>query len=59
MRIKFEVIKDGESIYSMDFPVDKPDQFGEFSRVALDDFRTRIPTVSLLDDDVQMKWSKA
>jgi hypothetical protein len=59
MRIEFQVRKAGQVIYRMDFPNDDPWQFDEFSKVALADFHLKHPSVSLLDDDVEMRWVNA
>ena len=58
MRVQFLVIRDGDVIYQMEFPNDEPWMFDEFSRVAHDDFHRRLPSVSLLDEDVIIKWEE-
>ena len=58
MRVQFQVIRDGDTIYSMDFPTDERWQFAEFSKVALADFHVQFPGISLIDDDVIMNWAE-
>jgi hypothetical protein len=58
MRAQFQVIRDGDVIYRMDFPIDEAWKFDEFSRIAHADFHRLRPNVSLLDDDVIIKWEE-
>jgi hypothetical protein len=58
MRIEFQVRKAGNIIYRLDFPADEGWQFAEYSKFALSDFNAKHPNVSLLGDDVEMKWVK-
>jgi len=58
MRVQFQLIRDGDVIYHMDFPNDEPWMFDEFSRVALDAFHRLHPNVSLLEDDVITNWEE-
>lgn len=58
MRFQFQVWKGAQIIYGMEFPADEAWQFAEFSKIALQDFHSNHPDVSLLDDDIVMKWAK-
>lgn len=58
MKMQFQVIRDGDVIYHMDFPVDERWQLDEFSKIALGEFHKLHPDILLSDEDVIIKWSE-
>lgn len=55
--IVFSVSKGGRRIFNLEFVVDGSEwQLAELSKQALLEFHRRFPQVSLLDDDIQMKF---
>ena len=58
MKMQFQVIRDGDVIYYMDFPIDERWQLDEFSLVALTEFHKLHPDILLQDEDVIIKWSE-
>jgi hypothetical protein len=60
MRIRFYVIKSGQRIYSLEFPVDDyPSQFAEFASAAMSEFQATHNNVSVCDDDVTFGFERA
>lgn len=55
--VVFSVSKGARRIFSLEFVVDGSEwQLADLSRQALLEFHQRFPQISLLDDDVQMKF---
>ena len=59
MKIKFQVIRDGDTIFDKAF--DKVTKIGlpGMTELALAEYEAWKPEVALLDEDVILKWSEA
>ena len=56
MRIELRVDRNGQTIFRPECDTERGSSFGEFSKLALREFNQRHPEVSLLDDDVWLKF---
>ena len=58
MRIELRVDRKGEIIFRAECDTERGSSFAEFSKLALREFNQRHPEVSLLDDDVWLKFDR-
>lgn len=56
MRIELRVHRNGQTIFRAECDTERGSSFAEFSKLALREFNHRHPAVSLLDDDVWLKF---
>jgi hypothetical protein len=56
MRIELRVDRNGQTIFRAECDTQRGGSFAEFSKLALREFNQRHPEVSLLDDDVWLKF---
>ena len=56
MRIELRVDRNGQTIFRAECDTERGSSFAEFSKSALRDFGHRHPEVSLLDDDIWLKF---
>ena len=56
MRIELRVDRNGQTIFRAECDTERGSSFAEFSKLALREFNQRHPEVSLLDDDVWLKF---
>jgi hypothetical protein len=56
MRIELRVDRNGQTIFRAECDTERGSSFAEFSKLALREFTQRHPGVSLLDDDVWLKF---
>jgi len=56
MRIELRVNRNGQTIFRVECDTERGSSFAEFSKLALREFNQRHPEVSLLDDDVWLKF---
>ena len=56
MKMKFQVIRDGDTIFES--TADDKSGFPKLTKKALKKFGKEHPTISLLDEDVILKWSE-
>ena len=56
MRIELRVHRNGQTIFRAECDTERGSSFAEFSKLALREFNQRHPEVSLLDDDVWLKF---
>jgi hypothetical protein len=56
MRIELRVDRNGQTIFRAECDTQRGSSFAEFSKSALRDFSHRHPEVSLLDDDIWLKF---
>ena len=56
MRIELRVDRNGQTIFRAECDTERGGSFAEFSKLALREFNQRHPEVSLLDDDVWLKF---
>jgi hypothetical protein len=56
MRIELRVDRNGETIFRAECDTERGGSFAEFSKSALKEFDQQHPDVSLLDDDVWLKF---
>jgi hypothetical protein len=57
MRIELRVEREGQTIFRAECDTERGSSFAEFSKLALREFNQRHPEVSLLDDDVWLKFA--
>ena len=57
MEIKVTIVKGGKAIFGGKFPIIKPEDFRDFSRLVFEQFRRQHPAISLMDDDVIVKFN--
>jgi hypothetical protein len=58
MDVEFQVMFDGDIIFTMPFKVEHERDMPEFAKVALDACRDDLADISLLDEDIVMVWRK-
>ncbi len=58
MRIEMRVERNGRSIFRTEYFTEVGLSFAEYSKMALKEFHRQHPEVSLLDDDVWLKFDK-
>ena len=58
MRIEMRVERNGKSIFRAEFDTELGGSFAEYSKMALKEFPQQHPEVSLLDDEVWLKFDK-
>ena len=58
MRIEMRVERNGRSIFRAEFDTEVGGSFAECSKMALKEFHRQHPEISLLDDDVWLKFDK-
>ena len=58
MRIEMRVERNGRAIFRAEFDTELGGSFAEYSKMALKEFHRQHPEVSLLDDDVWLKFDK-
>ena len=56
MRIELRVDRNGQTIFRAECDTGRGSSFAEFSKLALKEFNQRHSEVSLLDDDVWLKF---
>ena len=56
MRIELRVDRNGQTIFRAECDTERGSSFAEFSKLALREFNQQHPEVSLLDDDVWLKF---
>jgi hypothetical protein len=56
MRIELRVDRNGQTIFRAECDTERGSSFAEFSKLALREFNQPYPEVSLLDDDVWLKF---
>ena len=56
MRIELRVDRNGQTIFRAECDTERGSSFAEFSKLALRELNQRHPEVSLLDDDVWLKF---
>jgi hypothetical protein len=56
MRIEMRVVQNGKTIFRAECDTERGGNFAEFSRLALRKFNQEHPEISLLDDDVWLKF---
>lgn len=57
MEVELQVIRDGETIFSEQFPAPTDRGYGDITALALGQFHIAHPDVLLTDDDVILKWA--
>ena len=58
MKIKFQVVRDGHTIFEKAFPAAVDGRYGDVTALAIAEFQIAHPTILLTDDDVILKWSE-
>ncbi len=58
MRIEMRVERSGSSVFRAEFDTELGGSFAQYSKMALKEFQRQHPEVSLLDDDVWLKFDK-
>ena len=56
MRIELRVDRNGQTIFRAECDTERGSSFANFSKLALKEFNQRHPDVSLVDDDVWLKF---
>ena len=56
MRIEMRVDRNGQTIFRAECDTERGSSFAEFSKLALREFSQRHPEVSLLNDDIRVKF---
>jgi hypothetical protein len=56
MRIELRIDRNGETIFRAECDTEQGGSFAEFTNSALKEFNQQHPDVSLLDDDVWLKF---
>jgi len=56
MLIELRVDRNGQTIFRAECDTERGSSFAEFSKLALREFNQRHPEVSLLDDDIWLKF---
>ena len=56
MRIELRVDRNGQTIFRAECDTERGSSFAKFSKLVLSEFSHRHPEVSLLDDDIWLKF---
>lgn len=56
MKVEFQVIRDGDTIFTKTFPAPIDRRYADITALALSEFQIAHPDVLLIDEDVILKW---
>ena len=57
MKVQFQVIRDGDTIFEKRFLAPVDGRYGDISAMAVTEFQIAHPGVLLVDEDVILKWA--
>jgi hypothetical protein len=59
MKMLFQIVRDGEAIYET--TTNQPNEYslGDVTARAIDEFQKISPAISLLDENIFLKWTEA
>jgi hypothetical protein len=59
MKMLFQIIRDGEAIYETATNPPNEHDLGDMTARAIGEFQRSSPAISLLDEDIVLKWTEA